>query len=546
MRKRLYSFILIMSILLYGCSAKDSVAEKIKDEIIILYTANVNCEGDSGVTYAGVAAYKKEMEQLYENVSLVDAGNYLSGELLGTLSNGGYSIEIMNNVGYDVAAVGKKELYYDCERIIGMQASMHFNLVSCNLVEKSSDESVFLPYKIVTYGEKSVAYVGVTAPTAYNIRTEKKYLDESGNIKFEFCQDENGKRLYDKVQQSVNQAREDGADYVIILSNLGENDWKEKWDIKQLIVHTTGIDAVIDGGTDSVVVNEEVDDKNGEKVILTEPGSKLSNIGKITISKDKISAELVSNYDKIDVKTSEVMTSIIYKYKKSAQNTIVDTDFPLIMKSDDGADYYIRCKETNLGDLCADAYRDIMGADIALVDAGAINSEISAGAITYENTQDVFPYNQNACMIKASGSKIVEALELGVSQYPEPNHSFLQVSGIRFEIDISKVPAIVSKGPNLEYISDNYRVQNIEVLNRHTGKYEPIDLEREYLVAMSDYMYKGLSGSFLMFQGCDPVLDEEMSDAELLMQYLTPFWGEKLPQKYESPDGDGRIKFLNN
>lgn len=82
------------------------------------------------------------------------------------------------------------------------------------------------------------------------------------------------------------------------------------------------------------------------------------------------------------------------------------------------------------------------------------------------------------------------------------------------------------------------------MLNSDTNEYEALDLDKEYLVAMSNYMYKGLSGIFYMFKDCEPVLDDEMSDAQLLFTYLEPFWGDNLPKQYENPEGDGRISVL--
>ena len=335
MKKRLFIFMLVIIFLFCGCSKSEIKTESLIDEIVILFTANVNCEGDNGITYAGVSACKKEMQNLYEYVSLVDAGNYLSGKLLGTLSNGSYATEIMNSAEYDVAAVGKKDLYYDIEKIEGLQSSMNFDIVSCNLIDKDSGESVFSPYQIETYGNTKVAFVGITTPSAYNCRTSKKYVDDNGNIKYEFCQDENGKKLYDKVQGTVDSAKAAGADYVIALSNLGENDLEDKWDVRQLIVHTSGIDAVIDGGSDNVIEKEMLKNKSGMEVLLTEPGRGLAQIGKIRITDKGITSELLSEYRKKDVKTNDFMAKVIQKYKKSAQDAIVYIRFPLVMKIED-------------------------------------------------------------------------------------------------------------------------------------------------------------------------------------------------------------------
>lgn len=527
-----------------GCSKEDTQVAKSESEIIILYTANVNCEGDKGMTYAGVAAYKKELMQSNDNVCLVDAGNYLSGGLLGTISGGSYATEIMNNAGYDVAALGKSEFYYNVEHLLGHHASMDYEIVSCNFIDETKGKSVFKEYEMKTYEDKNIAFIGVSNPSIYNYRTKDIFENESLGLNYSFCQDEDGSLLYDRVQESINKAKEAGADYVIVLSNLGNNDLYEKWDIKKLIVHTVGIDAVIDGGSKSIVEEEFVTNKDGKKVLLTQPGSELAQIGKLTIKDNGISADMVIDYTRKDNKTSEFMVDVIHKYQKSAENTVAYSDFDFIAKSSDEANYFIRYKETNLGDFCADAYREVMKADIGLVDAGAINSGIEGNEVTYKDIDRIFPYNQYVCLIKATGKKIVDALEVGASDYPYANRDFLQVSGIKFNINAKQSPAVISEEGNLVTLSDSYRVNNVQVYNRETGQYEPVDMDKEYLVAMSDYMYKGINDAFTMFQGCEVVLDEELLDTQVLLQYIEPFWGDKIPDKYSNPNGDGRITIV--
>ena len=87
------------------------------EDIVILYTNDVHCGVDTNnpegtMGYANLAAYKKAMEAEYEHVVLVDNGDAIQGEAIGTLSNGSYLVEIMNHVGYDFATFGNHEFDY--------------------------------------------------------------------------------------------------------------------------------------------------------------------------------------------------------------------------------------------------------------------------------------------------------------------------------------------------------------------------------------------------------------------------------------------------
>lgn len=541
MRTRLHLCIcLVICLFISGCSYAVSGNESLnKEDIVILYTSDSRCAFDDGVTYAGIASYKKELLNQYQYVTLVDAGDYCSGGMIGAMSEGLTPVQIMNQAGYDVAALGGGEFNYGVDRLLQLQKNMDFTAVSCNFLDNETENSVFDAYEIKSYGDVRVAFLGITAPKTYNFRTERFYVNEKGTPIYQFCQDENGKRLYQQVQATVDQAKAEGVDYVIALSNLGQNDLHDKWDVYQLISHTTGIDAIIDGNTPEVIDQEIVRNKNGEKVILTKPGSKLSGIGEMTISEGKIETEIIKGYKKTDLDTNAYMAELIRVYKKKLTNTVLTLDFDLIMKKEkqedeDGPDYLIRRQETNLGDLCADAYRTVLNADIA------------DGAISFQDIMQIFPYYQQSCVIKATGQQILDALEMGSCQYPNEERHFLQVSGLTFEIDDSISSAVIlDERVNIAYMSDQYRVRNVMAYNRDSGNYEPLDLNKYYTVALSGYMCKISGSGYIMLQGCELLLDEELTDSELLLEYLRREFNGALSADYANENGQGRIRNIN-
>ena len=91
------------------------------DDIVILTTNDVHCaiNGDN-IGYAGLAAYKKEMEAANKYVTLVDAGDAVQGDVIGTLSKGEYLTEIMNYIGYEIAVPGNHEFDYGMEQLLNL------------------------------------------------------------------------------------------------------------------------------------------------------------------------------------------------------------------------------------------------------------------------------------------------------------------------------------------------------------------------------------------------------------------------------------------
>ena len=96
----------------------------------------------------------------------------------------------------------------------------------------------------------------------------------------------------------------------------------------------------------------------------------------------------------------------------------------------------VRRAETNLGDLSADAFRAASGADIVLLNGGAVRKTILPGDINYGDIIGVMPFGNEMCMIEATGQQIIDALEWGARSIPGENGGFLQVSGLTYEIDV--------------------------------------------------------------------------------------------------------------
>ena len=102
--------------------------------------------------------------------------------------------------------------------------------------------------------------------------------------------------MYTAVQSAVDAARKEGADYVIALAHLGIEKDCEPWTSSDVINNTTGIDVMLDGHSHSVIEKELVKNKDGKDVILSSTGTKLENIGCLTISADgKLDVELLND-----------------------------------------------------------------------------------------------------------------------------------------------------------------------------------------------------------------------------------------------------------
>ena len=241
--------------------------------------------------------------------------------------------------------------------------------------------------------------------------------------------------------------------------------------------------------------------------------------------------------------------SIQAQYQELASEVVATTDVDLTVNDPDTGERAVRSAETNLGDLCADAYRIVLGADIGWVNGGGVRADIAAGDITYGDIIEVHPFGNLACLVEVSGQQILDALELG-SMYVGTAESggFLQVSGLKYTVNTAIPTSVVLDDEgNFVEVSGARRVSDVQVLDSETGEYTAIDPTATYTLASHNYMLKDGGDGYTMF-GEDNVTilqDEVMVDNEVLITYIRDELGGVVGQEYADPHGQGRITIVN-
>lgn len=486
------------------------------NDIVILGTSDVHCGIDQNIGYAGLAAYKKALAETHNYVALVDAGDAIQGDTIGTLSKGEYIVDIMNEVGYDVVTPGNHEFDYGMDQFLNVIVpKMKATYVSANFMK--DDKPVFDTYKLMTFGGKKVAFVGISTPETLVKSTPTYFQDKFGNYIYDFCNDSTGDKLYKAVQTAVDAAKKAGADYVVAVAHLGDDKASAPWTSMDVIKNTKGIDVLMDGHAHSTVV-KSVKSKDGKSIKMVATGTKLENIGKIVIAENgTITAEYVGAdvAKEKDADITKFVDSIKAKYKELENKVVAKTDVDLII-ADQNENRLIRSQETNLGDLCADAYKNVLGADIAFVNGGGIRTSIAKGNITYGQIIAVHPFGNMACVVEATGRQILDALEFGSRNVGKgENGGFLQVAGLTYNIN-TYLESTVEENDKGEFVkvAGKYRVFDVKVNG------ETLDLAKTYTLASHNYMLKNGGDGFVMFKNNKILQDEVMIDNQVLINYI--------------------------
>ena len=490
-----------------------------KEDITILHTNDVHCGYEA---YAKVATLHKSADLL------VDAGDHVQGGVIGTLSKGEYIVDIMNYLKYDAAVPGNHEFDYGMDQFLHIAKDLaKYPYISANFTGKDG-KPYFDAYKMFEVKGVKVAFVGVCTPETFTKSTPTYFQDANGNYIYGFCEGNNGADLYKAVQKAIDAAKAAGADYVIGLGHLGIDEQSSPWMSKEVIANTTGFDAFIDGHSHSTF-SETIKDKSGKEVVFEQTGTKLANVGKIIIKADG-----TITHENVDLNTVEPDADA------AAYIQTINVVFEGITDPN-GADgkRAVRNAETNLGDLCADAYRILLGADIAFVNGGGVRDNIKVGDITYGDIIKVHPFGNEACLVEVTGQQLKDALELGSAAYPGESGGFLQVSGLTYTIN-ADIPSSVVKNDKSEFVKVDgaYRVSDIMVGG------QPLDVNKTYTLASHNYMLKDAGDGYTMFgtKNVKLLKDGVMIDNQVLINYIVNNLGGVVGEQYAAPQGRITIK----
>ena len=514
MKKRLLFFIVIVSLLIFSLPIS-AFAEQ-KDDIVILYENDVHCEIEG---YSVLSAMRNELKQEYDHVGIVTSGDFLQGGSLGSISRGEYIVRLMNLVGYDAIALGNHEFDYGLDRLYELADMLDTKPICANFKKVGAGEC-FEPYSIVSYGNVKIAYIGITTPsTPDKTSFPTQFVDENKNPTYTFSKTD----LAAVVQKNIDKARAEGADFVIALSHLGDGK-EDGYNAIDLVRETVGFDVVLDAHSHSVIESDILIDKGGNEVLYTSTGTKFANIGKLTISGDRITAELISleNYSTTDPVVDECIDQIMTEYAEVGNKKVADCDFDLITHDSEG-NRIVRVGETNLGNLISDAFRQVLGADIAYFNGGGIRAHIESGDITFNDLLNVLPFNNTGVVVKISGKTVLEMLNASVSKWPEENANFPHVSGLTFFVNI---------------LGDaNSRVYSVKVLNSESGNYEPLALDKTYTVASNNFILLENGDGMTMFAGAEVVSDTGILDVEILERYVVHYLDGVIDGGYAQANG---------
>lgn len=418
-----------------------------------------------------VEGIRAENRRLGRHTLLLMAGDLFLGSSLSAFYKGEAELDFLNRLSPDAMTLGNHEFDFGMDVLHERIRQARFPVISANAYR--GRDRLLPPVAFKDVAGLRVGVLGLITPDTAQLA----HPDKIAGITFS-----------DPVAETKKLAAEvrAGSDLFIALTHTGvEAD-------KRLAGEVPALDVVI-GGHDHVALLEPL--KVGDvwicqaqyrglflgRVDLKIDGKKITKVGGRLIpvaeelpEHEEVKAMVASYRAKIDQKLKEVVG-------KNRVRLVGEAEM-------------VRSMETNLGNLVADVMREAARTEIALVNGGSIRASIEEGPITLEDIWRVFPYDSQVVRLELSGRQIEEVLSHSVSLRPGLTGGFLQVSGLSFVIGPS--------GPR------QIRVH---------GK--PLDRERLYSIAITDFMHAGGDG-YSHFRKSRNALLQPLLIRDLLLAYL--------------------------
>ena len=549
-----------------------------KSDVTILYTNDVHTYIDKQspkLTYAAIADLKQSYQNAGKDVLLVDAGDHVQGTAYGSMDEGASIIKLMNAAGYDVATPGNHEFDYGMDRAKAIMKEADFPYLSCNWVDLRTTLRVLPSVKVFVRGGRRIAFVGVTTPETFTKSTPAYFMDKAQRkYIYDIQGGEDGKKLYDAVQKAIDKAKL-LADVVIGLGHLGVDPSSSPWTSEEVVAHTSGFDAFIDGHSHTVMENKQVQDASGKAVTLTQTGSYFANVGEMTIAADgTITTKLIPTHEGMDATIAAMQTGWVNTVDDMLGEKIAVGDSDFYVSDPATGKRRIRSAETNLGDFVADGiytyFNEVekLHCDVAIMNGGGIRADVPAGDWTFKTCKQVSPFGNVACLMSVTGKQIQDALEFAArfaGEGGKENGGFLQVAGATYEIhtDIPNTVQTDEKNVWIGSATGTPRVQNVKIYDKASGSYLPLDPGATYALAGMNYTLRNLGDGFAMFDGAELIKDYVSEDYLVMSTYAMIFDGVDaagLPHlssanspltaypgyllNYEQPYGAGRITIL--
>ncbi|WGF88897.1 bifunctional metallophosphatase/5'-nucleotidase [Marinivivus vitaminiproducens] len=408
--------------------------------------------------FARYATVLKRARAEHENVIATNGGDMISPSLLSGLDKGAHMVDLNNKVGLDIAAIGNHEFDFGPDVAEQRFDEADYTVLGTNVLKSGQPFPHTTSYLLREFGTFTVGFFGLTTPETVDLASPGPDVTFADPVA--------------TAEKAAADLRAEGADIVVALTHMTIAEDRK-------VIALDGVDILL-GGHDGELMtlynddgllfksddqaalvgvltfDVEVEEEDGEREITLHPGWDV--VPTRGIEGDAETQALVAEYG----------SHLDRELGVAIGTTAVELD------SRRGT---IRGREAAFGNLIADATREAVGAQIAIINGGGIRADTTYPAGTTLTRRDILselPFGNKTVLLEVSGATVLAALENGFSLVESGGGRFPQVSGMDVVYDPSQPPG--------------ERVVSVTVDG------EDLDEDETYTLATNDFMLAGGDG----------------------------------------------------
>ena len=454
-------------------------------DIIIYHTNDMHgrlaTQDDDNVSI-GIPKIAKivNLSLLKNNTFWFDAGDLSHGTPRMATDELDMLINTLNPAPLDAVCTGNHDYNFGVSHLLQLSRGLNTYFLSANTIDKQTGAPILLPYMVYhvdlnrdnfldedgnsndsTRDDIQIGVFGLSTPeTAY--KTNPKNVET-----VEFADPILiAKKMVETLRSTCH--------VIIALTHLGLDNSSE-YTGERLAKEVDGIDLIIDGHSHTVL-------EEGMKVnntLIVQAGSHGHYLGRVVITLDNRTQQITNmaatllNEQQVNMIAGNADTFLEHRLEELDEITNAKLDHVVAHTPEPILGYreLVRCRESQLGDLVADAVRWETKADIAVINGGTLRTGLPEGDITLRDLISVFPFGSSILVAEVTGKTIKDMLEHSVFSTPEEFGGFLNVSGLTFSFD-----------PKAEV---GHKVRSIAIKNQE------LEETKVYTLAIVDFLFAG-------------------------------------------------------
>ena len=441
-------------------------------------------------TFGGFARIQSVFESYrtkYPGATItVATGDDLMGESL-TNEKGKTVFETMNRMGFDISTLGNHEFNRGTKFLVNCLKAKKFPTVCSNLeIAKGNPLRNYITNTAVL--ERSFVKVGFMGM----ILPELKLISNPGSaISIPADYIESARKTAQDLKQNQK------ADLIILLSHM-------PLETQKIILQEVPEIDVICGGQSykDILPGQEIIARDAATPgLMVQCGSQGRYVGVLKINMNDKSIHK-HEWTIIPVSDNTPEDSHIKAFLASKVKDTTSVPVAISPVALDTRAASIRTGETIAGRLASYIMREKFNTDIAFQNGGGFRGDkvIPAGPITDQDINTMFPFGNKMTVLKVSGKNLKQLLERSVHKLPASSGAFLQISGLKFTLNLNGQPQeleINSKGKPTKIKTAGSRVSNIKIMDK-SGNYKSLNETRKYSIATNSYLARGGDGYIML------------------------------------------------